>query len=860
VVPSARGPWAWLAWPAALVLATPILVTEAVERRRRNSQRALGTDAAHTAALLDHLAGAVRQQWRAEAAARLLNRPEPIRLRWAATHRSVTLVDPAASGAGGDVAEIAETLLALRTRQLVVLGEPGAGKSVLAMVLTLDLLDRRRAGTAMPVPVLLSVSSWQPREEPLWTWVARRLAEDYPALTGRSHPALEELVVGGALLPVLDGLDEIPAELHAAAIEAVDQATAGGVPFLLTCRAEEYERAVAAGGRALSAAAVVEVLPVDLTAAASYLAQSGPSAAARWQPVLAGLRDDPQAPLSRALTTPLAVWLARTVYTDPRTDPAELTDRARFPDAGSIESHLLDAYLPAVYVPRTGEPDPHRAYRPDQVRRWLGRIASELNGRRTYDLAWWTLFTRTRVPVVFAFLAGAYTFILGVWANTLISVTGDLAGGTLSRAISSADMVVLLALGIGATALAVRLNQRARSGLAGGGRPHRWGRWRWVDRIASGVAAGIVWMAGFIVAAISKGVGGPEDVLFLGIHGLGIGVGAGLANALAVAYRASRRTTGVRAAVRERLATAGVTGLPVGVLYGLDQGAYDFMQVDLLLSGGVALATAIAILAVYGPLARLFAGPGIPHRLTMRISGRGRHVRRLLLAGAAYGPAIGVEVVGVLLAMTGTLKFVGSGGHVPSLADLADRYWSSVAALAAAGAVVGLVIGILVGLCRALFDPADAVQATSPDRLLRQDRASALLAAALIASSTVLVMLLLPLLVYAWRSTGSLGLGAEVWTVAALLYGLPGVLIASSIVALRFPWAAFVVTRWRLALTGRLPLRLMTFLADAWRRGVLRQAGGVYQFRHAHLQDHLALDVGSRSPARGQPLVQSQLS
>jgi hypothetical protein len=32
----------------------------------------------------------------------------------------------------------------------------------------------------------------------------------------------------------------------------------------------------------------------------------------------------------------------------------------------------------------------------------------------------------------------------------------------------------------------------------------------------------------------------------------------------------------------------------------------------------------------------------------------------------------------------------------------------------------------------------------------------------------------------------------------------------------------------------------MRFLADAHQRGVLRQAGAVYQFRHAELQRHLA--------------------
>ena len=43
-----------------------------------------------------------------------------------------------------------------------------------------------------------------------------------------------------------------------------------------------------------------------------------------------------------------------------------------------------------------------------------------------------------------------------------------------------------------------------------------------------------------------------------------------------------------------------------------------------------------------------------------------------------------------------------------------------------------------------------------------------------------------------------------------------------------------------LALRHRLPWQLMGFLADAHRRGVLRQAGAVYQFRHIELQHRLA--------------------
>ncbi|MCK9932779.1 hypothetical protein MXD62_37535 [Frankia sp. Mgl5] len=43
-----------------------------------------------------------------------------------------------------------------------------------------------------------------------------------------------------------------------------------------------------------------------------------------------------------------------------------------------------------------------------------------------------------------------------------------------------------------------------------------------------------------------------------------------------------------------------------------------------------------------------------------------------------------------------------------------------------------------------------------------------------------------------------------------------------------------------LAARRKQPLHLIDFLADAYDRGVLRQAGAVWEFRHASLQRHLA--------------------
>lgn len=54
-------------------------------------------------------------------------------------------------------------------------------------------------------------------------------------------------------------------------------------------------------------------------------------------------------------------------------------------------------------------------------------------------------------------------------------------------------------------------------------------------------------------------------------------------------------------------------------------------------------------------------------------------------------------------------------------------------------------------------------------------------------------------------------------------------------------WGRWVVlSRVWLPLTGKVPWSLMAFLDDAHHRGVLRQSGAVYQFRHARIQSQLA--------------------
>jgi hypothetical protein len=198
---------------------------------------------------------------------------------------------------------------------------------------------------------------------------------------------------------------------------------------------------------------------------------------------------------------------------------------------------------------------------------------------------------------------------------------------------------------------------------------------------------------------------------------------------------------------------------------------------------------------------------------------------------------------------------------------------------------VGLAFAVAVGLHVWVSTPADAAQVSSPIAVLRQDRVATLAFALSFAFPFGLIYMIsagftpehaggpvigpLPgLYLGLWFGLAGACAGAVLGRLLAgrvgvIAFGLAGALTGGLhfpplkslalvitagilfgiaigfVVALFKAWGEFGLTRIWLAVRGRLPWRLMTFLKDAHRRGVLRQTGGIYQFRHAQLQDYL---------------------
>ncbi|MGW1373440.1 NACHT domain-containing protein [Streptomyces sp. NPDC002446] len=265
--------------------------------------------------------------------------------------------------------------------------------------------------------------------------------------------------------------------------------------------------------------------------------------------------------------------------------------------------------------------------------------------------------------------------------------------------------------------------------------------------------------------------------------------------------------------------TTGIGNLPVDLVataHGLRFALVRGLLVGLLHGLVVGLVFGLG----YGFVSR--GAPVEPSRVRIQLFGGSRErqagfVPRFLL-GLAFGVPAALVLVLVDRCVVGPLGFDDglSGGLMGAILFPLE---------------VGIGAGLVLGIMAWAESPIDLTSAKSASDLLSTNRRN------------VVFHMLVWMLVLGIPAGFAYGLkaGPVYGVLAGLVFGLEAAFGGGLGYGLSFTaWGQWVaLSRIWLPLTGRLPWALVAFLEDAHRRGVLRQAGAVYQFRHARLQAHL---------------------
>ncbi|WP_405365974.1 helix-turn-helix domain-containing protein [Kitasatospora sp. NBC_00039] len=247
----------------------------------------------------------------------------------------------------------------------------------------------------------------------------------------------------------------------------------------------------------------------------------------------------------------------------------------------------------------------------------------------------------------------------------------------------------------------------------------------------------------------------------------------------------------------------------------------------------------VAFGSVYWLIARFGSTAFAPSQVRLRLPGNHNRVGRgpMRTFTSRFGTVLlGGFVMGVGCA--GAITLERALNNRVSLTDGAVIEGTLINMLAF-GLIFGSAAGLVFGLMAALEAPLDIASAATPAGLLSANR------------TTVgrQVLVLVPALTLAIALGGRLViellqplLGPMNWPLSdGLFIGVVGGLGGTFSYALGFTaWGQWVIfCRIWLPATGNLPRDTAAFLDDAYRRGVLRQTGAVYQFRHSRLQHHL---------------------
>ena len=149
-------------------------------------------------------------------------------------HQSHTKGNDKVEIAAGEVKHFDNLITALEHYQrLVILGEPGAGKTFSLWKIAADNAAKSLQNEAAMIPVFVPLNRWTDDKQSLESFVLEQM--------GDAAPFFEAMTKQNRLLPLLDALNEIPFEQRKRKLPQVSQWIAKGFSHLIiSCRERDY--------------------------------------------------------------------------------------------------------------------------------------------------------------------------------------------------------------------------------------------------------------------------------------------------------------------------------------------------------------------------------------------------------------------------------------------------------------------------------------------------------------------------------------------------------------------------------------------------------------------------------------------
>jgi hypothetical protein len=406
------------------------------------------------------------------------------------------------------------------TGLLLILGEPGSGKTTTLLDLARALLQRAQDDIKERVPVVLNLSSWK-KEQGLVEWISGELSEKYRVPRKIAHFWLKN----NYLLPLLDGLDEVGTTLQPDCVTAINAFIEEFNPsgLVVCCRLNEYrwlpERLKLNGAICLE--------PLSKDEVAEYFRRSGAELATLRKAV----NKDPV--LQELTQTPLMLSVMSLAFQGAGAD--ELAGQGDSPE--ERRKQIFRLYVEKM-LQRKGTPS--LAFPKEKVIGWLSWLAGKMRehsesvflveglqpswlGARAQRVAY-------KAVVALSFGLG-FGLFLGLNSGPLFGLTGGLS--------------ILVGVGLGCCSESL-LKNAVTSGSIGG---------LIFGLIAALNTSGLLWQ---LYVGLSNG-------LFIGLI---CGLGAGSLNHITLVETMSWKWN----QFWKRTITGLIGGLSVGLLFGLSVG------------------------------------------------------------------------------------------------------------------------------------------------------------------------------------------------------------------------------------------------------------------------------------------------